>query len=89
MTMRSVINTNPQDIHEGDTFTVTVTFHVGFKCNGKPQVRAYRCPYPNPELSMEDGTPQGDGISSKHVKTLMEALVPVLTWADAEPDPTA
>jgi len=89
MTMRSVVNTEPQDIREGDVFVVTVAFHVGYKRDGKPMIRAYRCPYPDPELSMEDGTPQGDGISPKHVQALMEALVPVLTWADAKPDPTA
>ena len=89
MPIRSVINTSPMNIKSGDVFVVTVAFHVGYMRDGKPAVRAYRCPYPNPELGLEDGVPQGDVISLRYVDALMEALVPVLKWANGIPDSTA
>jgi len=74
--LKSVINTRPNDIHPGDVFAVTVTFHVGYD-----GIHVYRCPYPNPEVS-DDGIPQGDDILDEDVEALTRALVPVLLWRD-------
>lgn len=86
--LKSVVNTRPDEIEEGDVFAVTVTLHVGFMRDGKPMVRAYRCPYPNAEIG-EGGVPQGDNIYDQNlINAMIKSLVPVLGWAEAEPDPT-
>jgi hypothetical protein len=87
--IKSVVNVRSDQLEDGDVLVVTVAFHVGYKLpDGRPTVRAYRCPWPNPELGQDDGVPQGDNILNEHVEELMKALAPVLTWADAVPDPT-
>lgn len=81
--IKSVYGTSATDVHEGDVYIVTVTFHVIYEsANGHPMVKAYRCLDPN-DIS-DDGVPQGNPIDPDDCKKLMGALAPVLTWAGAK-----
>lgn len=79
--IKNVYTTRPNEIKPGDVFVVTVAFHVVHEsANGKLFVKAYRCPYPDPETD-EEGVPQGDSIDPVDCGRLMAELAPVLVWA--------
>jgi hypothetical protein len=84
MAIKNFYSIRPDQIEDGDVFVVTVAVHIS-KNEGLMTYRAYRCPYPNPEIG-EDGTPQGDRIFADQVDTTVETLIPVLRWADAHAD---
>lgn len=61
-TLKNFYTLAPADFKPGDVLACVITLHhVGNFEDGTPEYRMYRCPYPDPQVSV-DGIPQGHGM---------------------------
>ena len=82
MTLRNAYSISSCDIQAGDVFVFAVKLMVVRTQNGKPIYRIYRCPFEG------DEEPQGERIDGDREVAVMQALFPVVAWANGKADPT-
>jgi len=83
MVLKNAYSIAPMDINAGDEFCFVVKLMIGSKTfNGRPVYRIYRC------LFEGDETPQGERIDGALEQKVMEALFPVVKWANGKRDLT-
>jgi len=86
MTIKNFYNVSPDEVEPGDVFICTIAVHITYKsATNKLFARAYRCPYPDLELS-QDGIPQGSAIDREATKQMIKNVMPVLSWAGVVPE---
>ena len=83
MTLKNAYSVAPMDVQAGDEFCFVVKLMVCYKtADGRPVYRVYRCPFEGYDA------PQGQRVDSKLESKVMEALFPVVKWANGKQDPT-
>lgn len=83
MTLLNAYSINPGQIEPGDEMCFVVKLMVGRRsAKGQPIYRIYRCPFEG------DEAPQGERVDRKLEPKVMEALFPVVKWANGKADPS-